>query len=155
MGSFFCCCFARESNSVKENQSCGSRLLGWIWFLSPASFISALISWRRPSDNLLPDEKYRLMKLSFNDYDETSLLMTEKLDGHAHEVLHPLGEETDYGAESETEPIDEGAVIALSMDEIRMMRSNTFVRPPDSQNLELTESLSRLEQDSFVLVGSD
>ena len=94
----------------------------------------------------MPDDKKRLMKLSFHDFDETSLLLSEKLDGHAYEVLHPLAEETmDYGAESEIEAIDEGAVIALSMDEIRGMRSNTFVKPPDSQNLELTETLSKHE----------
>ena len=65
------------------------------------------------------------------------------------------GDDTDfdYGAESEMEPVDEGAIIALSVDESRQMRPTTFVKPPDCQNLELTETLNRLEQDSFVIIN--
>ena len=79
-------------------------------------------------------------------------------DGYEYETVHADqektngGEQSDYGGESELEPVDEGAVLALSVEDIRKMRQ--FVKPPDHENLELNEGVSRLEQESFCLVDS-
>ena len=85
-----------------------------------------MLSFRRNSDELSADDKARLKRLSFNDYDETSLLI-EAPDGYEYETVHAdqektAGEVSDSGAESEIEPVDEGAVMALSIEDIRKMR---------------------------------
>lgn len=106
----------------------------------------------------------RLRRLNFGDYDEKETLLEKQnqdaLDGYTYENVHdnvttagstPGGEEeTDDGLEedsiSEFEMIDEGAIQALSLEDIRKMKDRPpagFVKPPDAFNLELSESLSR------------
>ena len=107
----------------------------------------------------------RLRRLNFGDYDEKETLLEKQnqdtLDGYAFETVHdnvtqagstPGGEEeTDDGAfeedsVSEFDMIDEGAIQALSLDDIRKMKEEPpagFVKPPDAFNLELSESMSK------------
>ena len=128
-------------------------MVSLLLILSPINLVK-LICCRKERD-LSDEDKARLKRLSFNDFDETSLLMNsqETPDGYTYETVHDVPEEVqgplDTEVESELEAVDEGAVMALSMDEIRKMRG--FVKPVDTQNLELSETWSRLEQESFEL----
>ena len=67
------------------------------------------------------DEISRIKQLSFNDYDESTMLLTDTPDDDVGVNSTPMrdDETDDCGMESESEPVDEGAVLALSVEEIR------------------------------------
>ena len=72
------------------------------------------------------EAKDRIKKWQFSDYDDDKLLTT---DGYANETVHN-NEETD---DEESLPLDEGAVMALSIEEIKYMRRMTM------DDIEITE----------------